>query len=210
MLFFFFIYFHFPFRLALFRYFLPIEQEGKAKAPEINVSVTVFPFKCYATRMPNIEFVRSNKENGTPRRRVYPFNIGICCLNFAHKSILRHKNIKWYCRTTSFKKITETHRTKRKRLWMIQIKGRKNMWSKSFYRMFYFVEHSYSLCICRLLTLNPLSRPPPKAIRLYRLSNVKTKHTFVFRINLYFYLQILHVRRISRIIFGFMLSSRIT
>lgn len=34
------------------------------------------------------------------------------------------------------------------------------MWSKSFYRMFYFVEHSYSLCICRLLTLNPLSCPP--------------------------------------------------
>lgn len=56
---------------------------------------------------------------------VYPFNIGICCLNFAHKSILRHKNIKWYCRTPSFKKITETHRTKKEALVSDTNKGKK-------------------------------------------------------------------------------------
>lgn len=38
----------------------------------------------------------------------------------------------------------------------------------------------------------------------------KTKHTLAFRINLYFYLQILHVRRISRVIFVFILNRSVS
>lgn len=51
--------------------------------------VVFLSFNIYNTRMPNTEFGQIS------------LCFGKCRTDFAHKSILRHKNIKWYCRSNS-------------------------------------------------------------------------------------------------------------
>lgn len=60
-------------------------------------------------------------------------------------------------------------------------------------------EHSYSFCVSHPAQIR-LSLPSARIAK-----NTQPAHTctLAFRINLYFYLQILHVWRISRVIFGF-------
>lgn len=94
------------------------------------------------------------------------FNVKFCaalfrkyCLNFAHKSILRHTNIKWYCRLLSV-----PLRKKGSGEWYKW----KKMWSKSFYRMFSGVR-CYSLC---------LSHPPITA-KKYE-THIRISYQFIF------------------------------